>query len=70
MFLADTDEGRVRVIALGRDEADAQFLARAWRFVAYRDAAPVLFPTRRRQVDVRGRGDACRRRGRRARAPR
>ncbi|MFI5046189.1 MAG: lysylphosphatidylglycerol synthase domain-containing protein [Acidimicrobiia bacterium] len=51
VFVAETAEGRVRVIALGRDEADAQFLARAWRFLAYRDAAPVLFPTRRRQVE-------------------
>jgi len=52
IFLADTDVGRARVIALGRDEADAQFLARAWRFLAYRDAPPSLFPTRRRQVDA------------------
>ena len=25
---------------LGRDEADAQVMARAWRYVAYRDAPP------------------------------
>jgi len=45
-------QGRVvRVTALGRDEADAQLLARAWRYLAYRDTAPTLFPTRRQQVE-------------------
>src|SRR5215510_6680377 len=52
MFPAETDEGRVRVVALGRDEADAQFLARMWRWVAYRDAPPALVPTRRRQIEA------------------
>ena len=51
MFVAETPEGPARVVALGRDEADAQFLARAWRFVAYRDAPPVFAATRRRQVE-------------------
>jgi undecaprenyl-diphosphatase len=43
--------GAVRVVALGRDEADAQLLARAWRYVAYRDAPPTLLPSRRAQVE-------------------
>jgi uncharacterized membrane protein YbhN (UPF0104 family)/tRNA A-37 threonylcarbamoyl transferase component Bud32 len=51
VFRAATDTGEVRVIALGRDEADAQLLARAWRYVAYRDAAPTLLLTRRAQID-------------------
>ncbi len=62
MFLAervDRDEAEreddrphsLRIVALGRDEADAQLLARAWRFVAYRDFPPNLFPTRRQQVE-------------------
>ncbi|MET0627595.1 MAG: lysylphosphatidylglycerol synthase domain-containing protein [Acidimicrobiia bacterium] len=51
MFVATTPDGPLRVVALGRDEADAQFLARTWRWIAYRDAPPVLFPTRRRQTD-------------------
>jgi undecaprenyl-diphosphatase len=55
IFVADTDQGRARVIALGRDEADAQFLARAWRYLAYRGAPPSLFPTRRRQVGAEAR---------------
>jgi glycosyltransferase 2 family protein len=51
LFLADVDEHPVRIAALGRDEADAQLLSRAWRYLAYRDAPPTLFPTRRQQVE-------------------
>ncbi|HEY8215776.1 MAG TPA: lysylphosphatidylglycerol synthase domain-containing protein [Acidimicrobiia bacterium] len=51
VFVGDTDDGRVRVTALGRDEADAQLIARAWRYLAYRDTTPTLFPTRRQQVE-------------------
>ena len=50
-FVGDTDTGRVRVTAIGRDEADAQFLARLWRYLAYRDTTPAFFPTRRQQVE-------------------
>ena len=42
---------RVQITALGRDEADAQLISRAWRYVAYRDTMPMLFPTRRQQVE-------------------
>ena len=56
MFLAETADGPVRVpvrvIALGRDEADAQFLSRMWRWIAYRDSPPVLSATRRRQIEA------------------
>ncbi len=51
MFQAVGDDGPVRVIALGRDEADTQFLSRMWRWLAYRDAPPVLMATRRRQIE-------------------
>jgi undecaprenyl-diphosphatase len=51
LLTAEGPGGPLDVVALGRDEADAQFLARAWRFVAYRDAPPMLLPTRRRQVE-------------------
>ena len=51
MFVADGPTGPLRVIAIGRDEADAQLLARVWRWIAYRDAPPTLFPTRRQQVE-------------------
>jgi undecaprenyl-diphosphatase len=53
VFVAErTDgQGRLRVVALGRDEADAQLMSRAWRYVAYRDAPPSLLPSRRAQVE-------------------
>jgi undecaprenyl-diphosphatase len=53
VFLGDGegDVGPLRIVAVGRDEADAQLLARAWRWIAYRDAPPTLFPTRRQQVE-------------------
>jgi glycosyltransferase 2 family protein len=51
VFAVETSDGLLRIDALGRDEADAQFLARAWRYLAYRDTAPALFPTRRQQVE-------------------
>ncbi len=51
VFVATTATGPVRVVALGRDEADAQLLARAWRYIAYRDAPPTLVPSRRAQVE-------------------
>ncbi|MET0421375.1 MAG: lysylphosphatidylglycerol synthase transmembrane domain-containing protein [Acidimicrobiia bacterium] len=51
VFLADGADGSLRVIALGRDEADAQFLSRMWRWIAYRDAPSVFVATRRRQVE-------------------
>src|SRR3954452_10436554 len=53
VFVAERTDGTgaVRVIALGRDEADAQLMSRAWRYVAYRDAPPSLLPSRRAQVE-------------------
>jgi undecaprenyl-diphosphatase len=53
VFVAERADGSgpVRVVALGRDEADAQLMARAWRYVAYRDAPPSLLPSRRAQVE-------------------
>jgi glycosyltransferase 2 family protein len=53
VFVADRvdGDGAVRVVALGRDEADAQLLSRAWRYLAYRDAPPTLLPSRRAQVE-------------------
>jgi undecaprenyl-diphosphatase len=51
MFLADGPDGPLRIVALGRDEADAQLIARVWRWIAFRDAPPTLFPTRRQQIE-------------------
>ena len=41
----------MQVTAIGRDEADAQFLSRLWRYLAYRETTPTFFPTRRQQVE-------------------
>src|SRR4029078_1485311 len=53
MFLAhradasmDGPPRALRILAPGRDEADAQFLSRAWRFLVYRDFPPTLVPSR------------------------
>ena len=43
--------GRLHVTVLGRDEMDAQLLARAWRWAAYRHQSPIFFVTRRQQVE-------------------
>jgi undecaprenyl-diphosphatase len=51
LFVGDTEAARVRVTAIGRDEADAQFLSRLWRYLAYRETTPAFFPTRRQQVE-------------------
>ncbi len=51
IFVADGPTGPLRITAIGRDEADAQLLARAWRWIAYRDTPPPLLPTRRQQVE-------------------
>ncbi len=48
---AADDEGRLRVKVIGRDEADAQFLIKLYRFVVYKDSGPRLFFTRLGQVE-------------------
>lgn len=41
----------LRVKVLGRDETDARLVAKAWRFVAYRDSGPTLYLTRAQEVE-------------------
>ncbi len=50
-FTATLDGGPADVSIYGRDAADAQFLAKAWRFVWYRDSGPTLSITRLQQVE-------------------
>ena len=38
--------GPIAVRVIGRDEADAQLLAKLWRFTAYKDPGPTLYFTR------------------------
>jgi len=51
LMLGDDDRGRLWVKVIGRDEADAQFLAKLWRFVVYKDSGPMFFWTRVQQVE-------------------
>ena len=50
MTAVDAD-GPLRIKVIGRDEADAQFLSKLWRFVVYRDSGPRLAWTRLQQVE-------------------
>jgi uncharacterized membrane protein YbhN (UPF0104 family) len=49
MFAYDS-HGRVRARVLGRDEADAQFLAKFWRWLFYREGGPAVHFTRLEDV--------------------
>jgi undecaprenyl-diphosphatase len=48
---AEDGQGRLRVKVIGRDEADAQFLSKLYRFVMYKESGPRLFLTRLGQVE-------------------
>jgi tRNA A-37 threonylcarbamoyl transferase component Bud32/uncharacterized membrane protein YbhN (UPF0104 family) len=43
--------GPIDVKVIGRDEVDAQLLAKTWRYVAYKEPAPALQLTRLQQVE-------------------
>ena len=51
LMLAEDDDGPLHVRVLGRDEADAQFMAKLWRFVLYKDGGPRLYMTRLEDVE-------------------
>jgi uncharacterized membrane protein YbhN (UPF0104 family)/tRNA A-37 threonylcarbamoyl transferase component Bud32 len=48
-----TAGGPVRIVVIGRDATDAQFLAKAVRFVWYKDSGPSLSFSRTRQIEHR-----------------
>ena len=50
-FTATLDGNPTDVSIYGRDAADAQLLAKAWRFLWYRDSGPTLSLTRLQQVE-------------------
>ena len=50
VFLADDQDGPLWVKVLGRDETDAQLLAKTLRFLLYKDSGPVFFWTRLGQL--------------------
>jgi glycosyltransferase 2 family protein len=51
VFVASTRDGPLHVTALGRDEADAQLIARAWRYLTRKDAPRTLLWSRKQQVE-------------------
>jgi undecaprenyl-diphosphatase len=51
LMSASDPGGPLRIKVIGRDEADAQFLAKLWRSVVYRDSGPRLALTRLHQVE-------------------
>ena len=51
LMTAEDAEGPLRIRVIGRDEADAQFLSKLWRFVVYRDSGPRLSWTRLQEVE-------------------
>jgi undecaprenyl-diphosphatase len=48
---AEDDIGPLRIKVIGRDEADAQFLVKLYRFVVYKESGPRLYLTRLGQVE-------------------
>jgi hypothetical protein len=48
-----TADGAVRVVVIGRDATDAQFLAKLFRFLWYKDSGPSLALSRTRQIEHR-----------------
>ena len=48
---ADGADGPLAVTVLGRDERDARFVNKAWRFLFYRDSGPTLFHSRLQEVE-------------------
>ena len=50
-MVAEDDDGPLRLRVLGRDEADAQLLAKFWRFLFYKDGGPTFHLTRLEDVE-------------------
>lgn len=51
VFDCDGASGPLRVKVIGRDEVDAQLLAKAWRFLVYKEPVPPLHLSRVQQVE-------------------
>jgi glycosyltransferase 2 family protein len=51
LMLGQDERGPLAVRVIGRDEADTQFLAKLWRFLAYKDSGPTLYLTRLQEVE-------------------
>jgi undecaprenyl-diphosphatase len=51
LMTARDADGTLKIRVLGRDEADAQLMAKAWRFLAYKSGGPALHLTRLEDVE-------------------
>ncbi|MCB1006872.1 MAG: phosphatase PAP2 family protein, partial [Acidimicrobiales bacterium] len=52
LMVAEGEDGRpLSVKVLGRDQRDAQFLSKAWRWLTTKDSGPTLYLTRRQEVE-------------------
>lgn len=51
VFDCDGPAGPLRVKVIGRDEVDAQLLAKVWRFIIYKEPVPPLYLSRAQQVE-------------------
>ena len=51
LMLANGPDGPLDITVLGRDERDARFVNKAWRFLVYRDSGPTLFHSRLQEVE-------------------
>jgi undecaprenyl-diphosphatase len=51
LMIAQDEQGPLHVRVLGRDEADVQFYAKAWRWLLYKDSGPELHLTRLADVE-------------------
>jgi uncharacterized membrane protein YbhN (UPF0104 family) len=52
LMSAHDEHGELLVRVLGRDEADAQLMSKAWRGIAYKDGGPTIHNTRLEDVEA------------------
>lgn len=51
LMLAESDNGPLSIKVIGRDEADAQMVAKVFRYLTYKDSGPTLHLTRLHHVE-------------------
>jgi len=51
LMLADSPDGPLDVTVMGRDERDARWFNKSWRWLVYRDSGPTLFHSRLQEVE-------------------
>ena len=51
LMLADAPDGPLDVTVMGRDERDARWFNKSWRWLLYRDSGPTLFHSRLQEVE-------------------